>query len=968
MELHNRDFMNTPPMKTVRFGGTVADTLAKYKKGDLSDYELLRHQLADPDIKDAQIVNWLQEFRSCVTLLSKEHEQLIHAVLRLPWVGRSQPVVEEYLSFLSNLVSAQTVYLCSCLRAVVGHFIPKRVTVSEGGVDFSDSDDEDENLPRNFEHCHQALQLISRYVPSTGRFLTPILQEKFPFIQKSPRTLECYVHNLLRVTVYVPSVRRDVLEIIVDKMLQLDVSASRTDIEEAEESAVHQHKDEALFDMDEDLPAPPSSCIMAHPVADRLDTLMAVLLAFIKDVCHVNGALQLDQTKELYRDLLWVFDKVILPTHACSHVQYSLFYLCSFRLALSEAFLEHLWRLVQNPTQAAVLRQAALGYMGSFLARAKFIPIVTVRACLDLLVSWIHSYLDSQDSVDKQFCDLDLHGPFYSACQAVFYTLVFRHRAILEGNMKRGLEYLQSLNLERMVMCQLNPLKVCLPTVTHMFAVIMRRYQVVFCYTVIERNNRQMLPVIRSSTGGDRVVTNTNPLDCFFPFDPYLLKRSGAVIQPLYQVWEEPADSELHTLKTKHQASQEDEDDFLSGETPKDRGIVLSPPPVGQSLVRAARTQDRTVYHSHAHVIAFNIKTQHRVWTVMENLESHGKPGKLLPVAFSEASLVGMFLRKRGTNSMNRDEGAYTLSHTWDSVLEKTPDSRGRKFPLLSGKTVSFSLLTFSLLLIETETTPFYWYFPRRSQTSSDVFFGGPSGGGRSDPVPDELEPRALEVGELEVGELEVGSPLLSLRHSPVLTWSSEDVSDSDEEDQPELHSLLGRAFTSCPRRSWILLPPASVTSHLDNSPLRRGRRPREEDEEPSSKRPRLTDEGNPPPGTLHCPTPPSGPSTARPSIWAPTADHSTWSLHCPTIHLGPSTRPSTGSLHCDTPPGSLTARPLHLGPPLPALTFMVQPTTGPTLLESLGPTSLTTSETPGLGRSKQLHVPSSAGPISSHD
>ncbi|KAK7898417.1 hypothetical protein WMY93_019270 [Mugilogobius chulae] len=41
-----------------------------------------------------------------------------------------------------------------------------------------------------------------------------------------------------------------------------------------------------------------------------------------------------------------------------------------------------------------------------------------------------------------------------------------------------------------------------------------------------------------------------------------------------------------------------------------------------------------------------------------------------------------------GPNSMNRDEGAYTLSHTWDSVLEKTPGSRGRKSPLMSGKSV----------------------------------------------------------------------------------------------------------------------------------------------------------------------------------------------------------------------------------------------------------------------------------------
>ncbi|XP_031696656.1 RNA polymerase I-specific transcription initiation factor RRN3-like [Anarrhichthys ocellatus] len=165
MEVDGRDFLNSPPVKTVRFGGTVVETLAKHKRGDSSDYELLKHQLADPEIKDAQIINWLQEFRSCVTQLTKDHEQLIYTILRLPWVGRSQAVVEEYMAFLSNLVSAQTVYLCACLKMVVSHFTPKRVTICEGGVDISDSDDEDENLPRNFNQCHQALQLITKYVP-----------------------------------------------------------------------------------------------------------------------------------------------------------------------------------------------------------------------------------------------------------------------------------------------------------------------------------------------------------------------------------------------------------------------------------------------------------------------------------------------------------------------------------------------------------------------------------------------------------------------------------------------------------------------------------------------------------------------------------------------------------------------------------------------------------------------------------
>lgn len=68
------------------------------------------------------------------------------------------------------------------------------------------------------------------------------------------------------------------------------------------------------------------------------------------------------------------------------------------------------------------------------------VPNSTVQACLDLLLSWIHRYIDEQDSSDKQVCcDVSLHGPFYTACQAVFYTLIFRHRALLQSSMRKGI-------------------------------------------------------------------------------------------------------------------------------------------------------------------------------------------------------------------------------------------------------------------------------------------------------------------------------------------------------------------------------------------------------------------------------------------------------------------------------------------------------------------------------------------------
>lgn len=568
------EFLRSPPRKTVRFGGTLEEILLKYQKGETSDFNLLKHQLLDPDIKDDQIINWLQEFRSSVTYLTKDFEQLVNILLKVSWLRRSQAVVEEYLAFLSNLVSAQTIYLRPCLAMIVSHFIPPRITIRENNVEISDSDD-DENVPESFNTCHRALQTIVKYVPLTPQFLMPVLVEKFPFVNKSERTLQCYVHNMLRISAYIPTLRRDILELVIERLLKIDVSAPRKEIEAAEEMESEETAEEGLFDLDEDRENPGKNDTMVHPIAERLDILMIVLFSYIKDICHVNGKLDIASTKDLYRDLVAVFDKLILPTHGSCHVQYIMFYLCSFKLAIAEAFVEHLWKKLQDPNTPAVIRQAAANYTGSFLARAKFIPVVTVKACLDLLVNWLHMYIDSQGTGPKALCDVAVHGPFYATCQAVFYVVIFRHQQILDGNLKKGLAFLQNLNFGRIVMSQLNPLKVCLPSIVSFFASLTRKYQVAFCDTIIEQNRRQVLPVVRSSCGGDSIETSTNPLDSFFPFDPYILKRSKNTIDSLYQFWEEQSAQDLkEEADITNEEKGEEEDDFLKGETPQNEGML----------------------------------------------------------------------------------------------------------------------------------------------------------------------------------------------------------------------------------------------------------------------------------------------------------------------------------------------------------------------------------------------------------
>lgn len=49
---------------------------------------------------------------------------------KLPWLRRSREVVEEYLGFLGNLVSAQTVHLRPCLRMIVSQFVPRMLLFS----------------------------------------------------------------------------------------------------------------------------------------------------------------------------------------------------------------------------------------------------------------------------------------------------------------------------------------------------------------------------------------------------------------------------------------------------------------------------------------------------------------------------------------------------------------------------------------------------------------------------------------------------------------------------------------------------------------------------------------------------------------------------------------------------------------------------------------------------------------------
>lgn len=59
---------------------------------------------------------------SNVSLLGKNSSGLVRAVLESEWVGRDEPYVRAYVSFLGNLASAQGAYVGTVLSMLVGKF------------------------------------------------------------------------------------------------------------------------------------------------------------------------------------------------------------------------------------------------------------------------------------------------------------------------------------------------------------------------------------------------------------------------------------------------------------------------------------------------------------------------------------------------------------------------------------------------------------------------------------------------------------------------------------------------------------------------------------------------------------------------------------------------------------------------------------------------------------------------------
>ncbi|CAF0776909.1 unnamed protein product [Rotaria sp. Silwood1] len=524
----------------------IKEALNQFNRGQKYLYNTLTTTIKENQTNDVWFIHLLDELRDNVDLFENTNEQFLDFLqLQIDWIKLSKTVLDTFGAFQINLISCNTKHAQRYLSFLFTIFTIPEISTNR--------------LPLH-DFAHETLQHLVLIVPLASTLLCPIAEQHFPFMTKEINVQITYVKNLLRSLSYLSIQRSRFLEIILSKLLRLDVHASRQDIIRVENSNI---ETELVFSLEQLDTNDNNTKGMKLDQADKLDCLMYVMFEYIISICIENGTVNYEQTKSLFRDLLSIFNKILLPTHDSSHVQFLIFYICSFHTDFSDEFMNNCWKTFVSPSVSMTFRQASICYLCSLIARAKYISIRSVLNITQLMVDWLHAYVSTTETTSGN-SNPNRHLPFYAICQAVLYIFIYRHQEI--ARLPDGIETVLGWRIGRIISSELNPLKYSLPAITHRFAQLARNYQIVFCYSIIETNNRYTLPETFSTNDYLNGNLPSNILYSYFPFDPYVLKRSLIFIQTIYNDYRDENDeSNIHKDSDDHDRQEiDDSEDVLT--------------------------------------------------------------------------------------------------------------------------------------------------------------------------------------------------------------------------------------------------------------------------------------------------------------------------------------------------------------------------------------------------------------------
>ncbi|GMH72472.1 hypothetical protein TL16_g05923, partial [Triparma laevis f. inornata] len=502
----------------------------------------------------------------------------------------SLSIPRAHMSLMLNLISSNSTYVVAFLNCICKML----ATVTEE--------------KKRLELLHETMRTAFEIVPKSTELIFPILQQKFPYKRAPTPTLLHYSTQLLHLLTYAPILSPRILSLTLTRCIEIDVEIK---ISHDGDVTVKENREDdvTLFEIDgltgeatkeaeETKRRPRAESIEADEYADKLDEMLLVLFKYLE---------KKSTPKTLYEILLKTFEDNIMSTHKSKFTQFIFFYLAGSDAKIRSAsdtpdtsqpvyraFASFLLNLSLSPSLPPIKRGSAVSYLASFLSRSNFVDLNTISETLNVLLSWTDEYFNNYKSPNSSPTNsprsspvrpssprVKDHNVFYNVCQAIFYLMCFRGGSILQHLKSTGNEnILDKCRWKKLCTHRFKPLKHCLESVRREFITLSSSFDLLNSddIAIVEAGiysnemggrigvaiKRPASPIQTSATleakrrkgGVGGLGKGHNPLDSFFPFDPFLLRRCHEYVGGYYRQWEGSLG-----MKEVEEGSDEDDDD-----------------------------------------------------------------------------------------------------------------------------------------------------------------------------------------------------------------------------------------------------------------------------------------------------------------------------------------------------------------------------------------------------------------------
>mmetsp|Transcript_1792 Transcript_1792/g.3239 ORF Transcript_1792/g.3239 Transcript_1792/m.3239 type:complete len:364 (-) Transcript_1792:1468-2559(-) len=216
---------------------------------------------------------------------SKKHNMLIHMIFQMDpfrfdqrqkeYSGKAETdnifqvdldLADAYLNLILALVSANSVFLTPalnmlwrCIQNTDAITTEDRQLILHNNV-FNSEERRDNMINCQFlknSRLHGTLSKLLFLVPKGHSEIFPLIASNFPFKLAPLAKQACYVKQCFTVLNYAPTIRQNILELCIDKCLEIDVEIriaqdGKVKLEEADAGETEDPLKEGLFSMDEE--------------------------------------------------------------------------------------------------------------------------------------------------------------------------------------------------------------------------------------------------------------------------------------------------------------------------------------------------------------------------------------------------------------------------------------------------------------------------------------------------------------------------------------------------------------------------------------------------------------------------------------------------------------------------------------------------------------------------------------------